>query len=318
MLLFVIIKKLRVQLRNKSVEILELFSENRLKTCKYEGAEFMATIQWYPGHMNKAKNQIQERLNLVDVVLEIRDARLPQSSANPLLEQIIQSKKRLIILNKKDLADPRQTSRWQDYLKQHDCSSIAIDAQHNSHLPVIIAAIEKLMAAKLDKYRKSGVKNYTIRVMCLGIPNVGKSTILNKLVGKKIAVTGNRPGVTKNQNWLKAPQQIELLDTPGVLWPKIEDQQVGLKLALSGALKADLVANEDLALFALEYWQKYYPQQLQQTYHFSDQDLADNSTELLKLLAQQSNWDHAAQKVIQDVQKGTLGRYTLDQVPLND
>jgi len=118
----------------------------------------MATIQWYPGHMNKAKNQIQERLNLVDVVLEIRDARLPQSSANPLLEQIIQSKKRLIILNKKDLADPQQTSRWQDYLKQHDCSSIAIDAQHNSHLPVIIAAIEKLMAAKLENTGKVGLK----------------------------------------------------------------------------------------------------------------------------------------------------------------
>lgn len=283
----------------------------------------MAIIQWYPGHMNKAKNQIQACLNLVDVVLEIRDARLPQSSANPLLEQITQSKKRLIILNKKDLADPHQTSCWQDYLRQHNLGSIAIDAQHNSHLKVIISTIEKLMASKLDKYRNSGVKNYTIRVMCLGIPNVGKSTILNKLAGKKIAVTGNRPGVTKNQNWIKAPHHIELLDTPGVLWPKIDDQQVGLKLALSGALKADLVANEDLALFALEYWKKYYPQQLQLAYHFSDQVLADNSSDLLKLLAHQFSsteysWENVAQKIIQDVRKGILGRYTLDQVPLND
>ncbi|MCO6542871.1 MAG: ribosome biogenesis GTPase YlqF [Lactobacillus sp.] len=278
----------------------------------------MATIQWYPGHMNKAKNQIQEHLKLVDAVLEIRDARLPLSSANPVLDQLIQSKKRIIILNKQDLADSSQTKKWQEYLHQQQIMSLAIDAQHTNHLQIIVQALEKLMADKLQKFRRSGVKNYTIRAMCIGIPNVGKSTILNKLAGKNVAVTGNRPGVTKNQNWIKTKSQIELLDTPGVLWPKIDDQTVGLKLALSGAIKDSLVSAMDLAIFALEYWQHYYSPQLQAAYHLNNTDVTLSSDQLLIKLTQQfgfkDDYERTALKIIQDVRKGVLGRYTLDMV----
>ncbi|MBA1435174.1 ribosome biogenesis GTPase YlqF [Bombilactobacillus bombi] len=278
----------------------------------------MTIIQWYPGHMNKAKNQIQDRLKLVDVVLEIRDARLPLSSANPVLDQLIQNKKRLIILNKKDLADASQTKKWQQYFQNPQVASVAIDAQHTQHLQIIIQKINQLMAAKLKKFQQSGVQNYTIRAMCIGIPNVGKSTVLNKLAGKNIAVTGNRPGVTKNQNWIKTKSHIELLDTPGVLWPKIDDETVGIKLALSGAIKDSLVPQTDIALFALDFFQKHYPQLLQAAYHLTTTDLQENNKELFLHLCQQFNmaddYERSANKLIQDLRKGIWGQYTLDWV----
>ncbi|UQS83706.1 ribosome biogenesis GTPase YlqF [Bombilactobacillus thymidiniphilus] len=278
-------------------------------------------VQWYPGHMNKAKNQIQERLKLVDIVLEIRDARLPLSSRNPVLDQIINNKPRIIILNKADLADPKLTQAWLDYFNNQKQPSIALDAQHHNKLQQIRTIIEQTLQAKINKYQRNGVKNYVIRTMCIGIPNVGKSTILNKLVGKNIAVTGNKPGVTKNQNWLKAKNNLELLDTPGVLWPKIEDEQIGLKLALSGAVKDQLVNLEDLAIFALQFWQQNYSDLLLTKYHLSEAELQLTPSDLLIHLTNkwgvQEDYERAAQRVIQDVRQGNLGQYTLDEV-VND
>ncbi|NVY95771.1 ribosome biogenesis GTPase YlqF [Lactobacillus sp. DCY120] len=279
------------------------------------------TIQWYPGHMNKAKNQIQANLKFVDVVLELRDARLPLASANPVLKQIVPEPKRIIILNKSDLADGQQTQQWVRYFQEQGVTVVPLDVQHHQNLSELTLAIEQKLAPRLKKYQQSGVRNYTIRAMCVGIPNVGKSTLLNKLVGKKVAVTGNRPGVTKNQNWLKAPHNLELLDTPGVLWPKIEDQTNGLKLALSGAIKDSLVSASELAVFALDFWRQYYPAALQKMYQLDDSDLKVSGSDLLIHLTQawawQEDYERTAQKIIQDVRQLRLGRYSLDRVENN-
>lgn len=281
------------------------------------------TIQWYPGHMNKAKNQIQDHLKLVDLVLEVRDARLPFSSLNPVLDQMINSKPRLIILNKADLADERMTKAWINFYQSKQQLVIALDAQHTNQLQPLLNAIEQLMAPKLKKYQQSGVKNYTTRAMCIGIPNAGKSTLLNKLVGKKVAVTGNRPGVTKNQNWLKTKHHLELLDTPGVLWPKITQERVGFNLALTQAISDKVIPQQDLAIYVLEFWQQHYATILQQKYQLTVQNLAMTGAQLLMHLTTQwhfeQDFDRAANKVINDVRQGLLGRYTLDWVQeIND
>ncbi|UQS82788.1 ribosome biogenesis GTPase YlqF [Bombilactobacillus folatiphilus] len=278
-------------------------------------------IQWYPGHMNKAKNQIQDRLKLVDLVLEIRDARLPQSSTNPVLEQIIKAKQRIIILNKADLADPLMTQQWLRDLQAQQQMALALDAQHTNKLQVIQSAVQELMQAKIQKYQQSGVRNYKLRAMCIGIPNVGKSTILNKLVGKKVAVTGNKPGVTKNQNWLKTTSNLELLDTPGVLWPKIDDEQVGYNLALTGAISDRLIPVQDLAVYALEFWQHEYPDRLQTNYQLTEQELVLPPAKLLVYLTQKwtgnDDFERASRRIIQDIRQGLLGQYTLDRVQVN-
>lgn len=278
----------------------------------------MSDINWYPGHMNKAKIQIQERLKLVDVVLEIRDARLPDSSRNPVLDQIIQDKKRIIVLNKADLADPRETKEWIKYSKQQGNFSLALDSQHNSKLTDIVTAVNTVMKPKVDKMKSAGVKNYTIRAMCIGIPNVGKSTILNKLAGKTVAVTGNKPGVTKNQNWIKTKYSIELLDTPGVLWPKISDHIVGLKLALSGAIKDSILNKEDIATYALDFFSVYYQKSLFKTYHLTQDDLELTDDQLLLQVSQnlgyKDDYERASERIINDVRNSILGRYTLDRI----
>ena len=282
----------------------------------------MTVIQWYPGHMNKAKNQIQARLKLVDIVLEIRDARLPQSSRNPLLDQIIGNKPKIIILNKSDLADPKITQQWQAYYHRRQQPIVVIDAQHQAHLPMILTAIQERLATKITKYQASGVKNYTIRAMCLGIPNVGKSTILNKLAGKKIAVTGNRPGVTKNQNWIHTSHYLDVLDTPGVLWPKIDDQEVAIKLALSGAIKDSLLSSLDLANFAWSFWVQHYPQILAARYHLSATELKPNLNLMFEKITATNeaagDVEQQARQIIQAVRQGSWGRFTLDRVTAND
>lgn len=274
-------------------------------------------LQWYPGHMNKAKNQVQDRLKVVDIVLEIVDARLPYSSRNPVLEQIINQKKHIIILNKSDLADPKLTEDWKLNFEQEGTSSVEIDAKHDNKLPQLNSLIRYELAEKIAKYERNGVKNYQIKAMCVGIPNVGKSTILNRLVGKNVAVTGNKPGVTKNQNWLKTNYGIDLLDTPGILWPKINDPKVGMKLALSGAIKDKIYAPDDVAIFALNFLETNYLNRLTSVYNLDKSDMYNHTTaELLMHLTEQfgfkEDYDRAARKVINDVRNLKFGRVTFD------
>lgn len=275
-------------------------------------------LQWFPGHMNKAKNQVQERLKLVDVVIEIVDARLPYSSRNPMLDSIINNKKRVVILNKADLADEKMSKKWQEYFQKQDISTYIVDSKHANNMNSLINNIKKEVQAKIDKYKKAGVRNYRIKAMCIGIPNVGKSTILNRFAGKNIAVTGNKPGVTKNQNWIKTNYDIDIIDTPGILWPKIDDQAVGLKLALTGAIKDSIFHADDVALFALDYFKKYYSERLKKAYQVSDADLELDNPDLLlfltKKLGFKDDFDRMSEKLMQDIRKGVLGKYTLDQI----
>ncbi|WP_125714081.1 ribosome biogenesis GTPase YlqF [Companilactobacillus kedongensis] len=274
-------------------------------------------MQWYPGHMNKAKNQVQDRLKMVDIVLEIVDARLPFSSRNPVLEQIIDQKKHIIILNKSDLADPKRTKDWKVNFEQEGTKSVELDAKHNKGLGKLKDLIRGELSDKIAKYEANGVKNYRIKAMCIGIPNVGKSTILNRIVGKNVAVTGNRPGVTKNQNWLKTELGIDLLDTPGILWPKIDDPKVGMKLALSGAIKDKIYSPDDVAIYALNFMETYYIDELMDAYKIDRTDLYNSTTpellmNLTKKFGYKDDYDKASRKIINDVRKLRFGRITFD------
>lgn len=274
-------------------------------------------LQWYPGHMNKAKNQVQDRLKVVDIVLEIVDARLPYSSRNPVLEQIINQKKHIIILNKADLADPKLTSDWILSYQQEGTAAIEVDAKHDTKLTKLNNLIRSELSDKIAKYERNGVKNFQIRAMCIGIPNVGKSTILNKMVGKKVAVTGNKPGVTKNQNWLKTDYGIDLLDTPGILWPKISDPKVGMKLALSGAIKDKIYPPDDVAIYALDFLQANYLDRVMSVYNLQRSDVYNHTTaQLLMRLTEKfgykEDYDRAARRVIMDVRNLKFGRVTFD------
>ncbi|MCP8851360.1 ribosome biogenesis GTPase YlqF [Latilactobacillus sakei] len=280
----------------------------------------MMTIQWYPGHMAKAQKQIKERLKAVDLILEIVDARVPESSINPMIQELGQNKPILLIMNKADMADPRRTQQWIETFKKRGITAIALDAQHKAKLHMIEKVAQEILAEKLAKKRAKGIRNPVIRAMCVGVPNVGKSTILNRLVQKNIAVTGNRPGVTKNQQWLKAGQTLELLDTPGVLWPKFEDPTIGSKLALTGAISDAIYHPDDVVIFALEHFKEYYPSQLQKVYKVTDAELEEPAAELIMILTKRlgfkEDYDRFCVKFINDARQGKLGRFTLDVVPV--
>ncbi|QPG04229.1 ribosome biogenesis GTPase YlqF [Latilactobacillus sakei] len=280
----------------------------------------MMTIQWYPGHMAKAQKKIKERLKAVDLILEIVDARVPESSINPMIQELGQNKPILLIMNKADMADPRRTQQWIETFKKRGITAIALDAQHKAKLPMIEKVAQEILAEKLAKKRAKGIRNPVIRAMCVGVPNVGKSTILNRLVQKNIAVTGNRPGVTKNQQWLKAGQTLELLDTPGVLWPKFEDPTIGSKLALTGAISDAIYHPDDVVIFALEHFKEYYPSQLQKVYKVTDAELEEPAAELIMILTKRlgfkEDYDRFCVKFINDARQGKLGRFTLDVVPV--
>ncbi|KRL70947.1 hypothetical protein FC71_GL000425 [Latilactobacillus sakei subsp. carnosus DSM 15831] len=270
--------------------------------------------------MAKAQKQIKERLKAVDLILEIVDARVPESSINPMIQELGQNKPILLIMNKADMADPRRTQQWIETFKKRGITAIALDAQHKAKLPMIEKVAQEILAEKLAKKRAKGIRNPVIRAMCVGVPNVGKSTILNRLVQKNIAVTGNRPGVTKNQQWLKAGQTLELLDTPGVLWPKFEDPTIGSKLALTGAISDAIYHPDDVVIFALEHFKEYYSSQLQKVYKVTDAELEEPAAELIMILTKRlgfkEDYDRFCVKFINDARQGKLGRFTLDVVPV--
>lgn len=280
----------------------------------------MNKIQWYPGHMAKAIRQIKENLKMVDLVLELADARLPESSRNPLVQELLVNKPKLLLLTKKDLADTSETQKWVNHFQAQQQAVLAVNSLHE-RTSVIEKKIQQVLADKTARQKQRGIKQQRLRVMCLGIPNVGKSTLLNQLVGKKAAQTGNRPGVTKAQQWLKVGKTLDLLDTPGILWPKFEDPLVGQKLALTGAIKDTLFAADDIALFALEFFKNKHPQQLLERYHLTAADLQLELPDLLLLITKKigmrDDYERASQRIIFDCRQGKLGHYTLDQVPIS-
>ncbi|BAH81510.1 ribosome biogenesis GTPase YlqF [Streptococcus dysgalactiae] len=276
----------------------------------------MAMIQWFPGHMSKARRQVQENLKHVDFVTILVDARLPLSSQNPMLTKIVGDKPKLMILNKADLADATRTKEWKAYYESQGIKTLAINSKEQSTVKKVTEAAKELMADKIKRLRDRGIQKETLRTMIIGIPNVGKSTLMNRLAGKKIAVVGNKPGVTKGQQWLKSNKELEILDTPGILWPKFEDELVGLKLALTGAIKDQLLPMDEVTIFGLNYFKTHYPSRL--TKRFKNIPLEEEAPEIIMTLTRQlgfkDDYDRFYTLFVKEVRDGKLGQYTLDQV----
>ncbi|MEE1314971.1 MAG: ribosome biogenesis GTPase YlqF [Faecalimonas sp.] len=275
-------------------------------------------FNWYPGHMTKAKRMMQENIKLIDLVIELVDARIPMSSRNPEIDELGKNKARLILLNKADLAEERQNDAWVAYFKEKGYLVIKVNSKKGGGIKSIQSHIQEACKEKMERDRKRGILNRPVRAMVVGIPNVGKSTFINSLAGKACAKTGNKPGVTKGKQWIRLNKNVELLDTPGILWPKFEDQMVGLRLAFIGSIRDEILNIEDLSMELVRFLKKYYTGVLSEKYNI------DESTELFDCLSQiaesrhcllrgnELDTDKAAMLLMDDFRNGRLGRITLE------
>ena len=275
-------------------------------------------IQWYPGHMTKAKRQMQEDLKLIDLIIELVDARVPLSSRNPDIDQLGQNKSRLILLNKADLADERQNEAWKEYFQSKGFYVVKVDSRNGAGMKTIQNVIQEACKEKIERDRRRGIKNRPIRAMVAGIPNVGKSTFINTFAGKACAKTGNKPGVTKGKQWIRLNKNVELLDTPGILWPKFEDQQVGIRLACVGSIKDDILNIEELALWLLEKLKKDYPGFLEKRYGISEEGTPLETLEAIAKArgclkrGEELDYVKASGLIFDDFRGGKIGRITLE------
>ena len=277
-------------------------------------------FQWYPGHMTKAKRMMQENIKLIDLVIELVDARVPMSSRNPDIDELGKNKARLILLNKADLADEKQTEEWICYFRGKGYSAVKVNSRKGGGIKSIQGVIQEACKEKTERDRKRGILNRPVRAMVVGIPNVGKSTFINALAGKACAKTGNKPGVTKGKQWIRLNKNVELLDTPGILWPKFEDQQVGLRLAFIGSIKDEIMNLEELAAELISFMQDAYPGVLAEKYTINEKQ---NSYSVLEAIAESrhclvrgNELDTAkvAGMLLDDFRNGRLGRITLEFV----
>ena len=275
-------------------------------------------FQWYPGHMTKAKRQMQEDIKLIDLVIELVDARIPLSSRNPDIDELGKNKYRLILMNKADLADKEQTKKWAEYFKSKGFFVVSLDARTKNSMKSITDIVMEACKEKIERDRKRGIKNRPVRAMVVGIPNVGKSTFINSYAGKACAKTGNKPGVTKGKQWIRLNKNVELLDTPGILWPKFEDQMVGLRLALIGSIKDEILNIDELAMELIKYLIKNYSGIINARYEVDESkeltdiivDIAKNRNCLLK--GGEPDYSKAAALVIDDFRSGKMGCITLE------
>ena len=280
-------------------------------------------VQWFPGHMKKAKDIIVNNLKLVDVVIELLDARIPYSSANPMLQEIIAGKPRLVALNKSDLADRAVTKQWVEYFKKQGIPAVAVDAPQGRGIKQLVAMTEELARPMTDKLVSKGAKARAARVMILGIPNVGKSSLINRLAGSNKAKTADKPGVTRAKQWIRLGGNLELLDTPGILWPKFEDMTAGLKLAFTGAINDEVVDRELITGVFLQTMASMYPERLQERYKLTG-DLPTEPHELLELIGRKRgclvkgglvDTEKSQRIVMTDFRSGNLGTVSLDMPP---
>ena len=281
----------------------------------------MAQIQWFPGHMAKARREITEKLKLVDIVLEILDARVPISSRNPMMGEILKDKPTLVLLNKANLADKKVTLEWIEYFKNNGIKALDIDLIDNYNVNKIIPACNEVLAKEIEAAKAKGYSNFKIRALVVGIPNVGKSTFINTLAKRKAAVTGDKPGVTKSQTWIKINNSLELLDTPGIIWPKFENEVVAHNLALCGAIKDDILPLDDVISYGLQFMQKYYPDNLNNRYQVNvteDMELLDIYEVIGRrrnclLKGNQIDYDRVVNLVLFDLRHNKLGAMSYDR-----
>lgn len=275
-------------------------------------------FQWYPGHMTKAKRMMQENIKLIDIVVELVDARIPLSSKNPDIDVLAKNKFRLILLNKVDLASKGRTLEWENYFKDKGFAVAKINSKSGTGVKSIQGIIQEACKEKTERDRKRGILNRPIRAMVVGIPNVGKSTFINSFAGKACTKTGNKPGVTKGKQWIKLNKNVELLDTPGILWPKFEDQIVGLRLALIGSIKDEILNTTEMVLDFIEFLQKNYSGVINTRYNVDEsldnvgvlQEIAKNRS--CKLRGDELDLDKAAAILLDDFRSGKLGNITLE------
>ena len=278
-------------------------------------------IQWFPGHMTKAKRMMESQIKLVDVVVEMLDARIPRSSTNPMLQDILGSKPKVIALNKLDMVDKAQTDLWVEKIKNSGLPVCKLDCATGKGVKQLISAIQLAAKPVIDKWLKKGVRNRPVRVMIVGIPNVGKSTLINRLVGKNKVMAADRPGVTRGQQWVTIAKGLELLDTPGVLWPKFEDPSVGFALAATGAIKEDVFDRESAVELLIDFLLKNYPQELATKYAVSLEEGDDVNAVMAKIATSRGclkaggllDIDKVVQLVLRDFRAGRIGRFTIDK-----
>lgn len=288
-----------------------------------------SVINWYPGHMLKTKKQIIEDLKLIDVIIEILDARIPLASQNPDIKQITANKKKIIVLNKSDLANEAETKKWIEFFKNQGIIAIATDSNLGKGVKETLKLVQEVMQEELEKASMKGIKNKNIRIMICGIPNVGKSSFINRMINRKSAEVGNRPGVTKQKQWVRISTNIELLDTPGVLWPKFENQDISLKLAYTGTIKDELLDKTEIAYNLLKYLEKNNKKELFERYKLTDQEINsiisedDDTIKLMNLIAKKRgaiisggeiDYERTSAIILNDFRTGKIGRITLEKV----
>ncbi|WP_418752363.1 ribosome biogenesis GTPase YlqF [Frisingicoccus sp.] len=275
-------------------------------------------IQWYPGHMTKARRMMQEDIKLIDIVIELVDARIPLSSKNPDIDQLAGQKSRMILLNKYDLADAERTAEWERWFKKQGYYVYKLDARKGGQIKNITNMIQEACKEKIERDRKRGIINRPVRAMIVGIPNVGKSTFINTYAGKACAKTGNKPGVTKGKQWIRLNKNVELLDTPGILWPKFDDPAVGERLALIGSIKDEILNISELSIRLIEFLKEFYPGILEERYAVDENC---DKIAVLEGIAEARNCrqkgntldlDKASKLLIDDFRSGKLGRLTLE------
>lgn len=279
-------------------------------------------IQWFPGHMTKAKRKMQESIKLVDIVIEMLDARIPYSSSNPMLMDIIGNRQKIIVLNKIDLADKNTLQHYVESFKERGITVVMLNSASGTDYKKLLGAIKQVAKPMLDKWAAKGVRNKTTRVMIAGVPNVGKSSLINRMVGKAKAKTGDTPGVTRGEQWLKIAENIELLDTPGILWPKFEDPNVAWALSLTGAVKDDIFDQEQVVYILLERLAVSYPQALQARFAITDEQLG-SVTAMVEQIARKRgclrsggvpDLDKVVKLVLREYRDGKIGKFVLDSI----